>query len=317
MTVPPTTSLEPSESRNSEGWIRGASDDRSLPGVDGGTEEGLDPALPPRAPREGGVVRILRSEGRHAVSRAAAPRRTRVRREPLAGAGERHAAEVLPPDGPRTDRALGGTRSLGRDDDRRGTRAEGSPMTPHDEYLDRVRRAMAGMDPAVRDDILRELGSHIAESMAANGGNADATISGLGSPTEVGRHYRAVYGYGRAFRSLFAVVAFLLAIPSIPVLITGDQGLFPFGLSVVFLGIVAAWVLWVSASAGARAGLIAGIAAFAGRLVAFGAVAATQAGGIATAGGIGLLAIASVMLVALGWLPGTAKKTWSGPRAEL
>src|SRR6266540_1396395 len=309
MTVPPTTSLEPSESRNSEGRIRGASDDRSLPGVDGGTEEGLDPALPPRAPREGGevrlpdpprtprpVVRILRSEGRHAVSRAAAPRRTRVRREPLAGAGERHAAEVLPPDGPRTDRALGGTRSLGRDDDRRGTRAEGSPMTPHDEYLDRVRRAMAGMDPAVRDDILRELGSHIAESMAANGGNADATISGLGSPTEVGRHYRAVYGYGRAFGSLFAVVAVLLAIPSIPVLITGDQGLFPFGLSVVFLGIVAAWVLWVSASAGARAGLIAGIAA---------------------AGGIGLLAIASVMLVVLGWLPGTAKKTWSGPRADL
>ncbi len=190
-------------------------------------------------------------------------------------------------------------------------------MTPHDDYLDRVRRAMAGMDSAVRDDILRELRSHIAESMAANGGNMGAAISGLGSPTEVGRHYRAVYGYGRAFRGLFAVVAFLLAIPSIPVLITGDQGLFPFGLSVVFLGIVAAWVLWVSVSAGARAGLIAGIAAFAGRLVAFGSVAATQPGGIATAGGIGLLAIASVMLVVLGWLPGTAKKTWSGPRAEL
>ena len=190
-------------------------------------------------------------------------------------------------------------------------------MTPQDDYLDRVRRAMAGMEPTVRDDILRELRSHIAESTAANGGNVGTALSGLGSPSEVGRHYREIYGYGRAVRILFTAVAFLLAIPSIPVLAVGEQGLFPFGLSLVFLVIVAAWVLWVSVAAGSRAGLIAGVAAFAARVIAFGAAAASQPGASVSPGGIGLLLAASAMLVLLGWLPGTAKKVWSGPRAEL
>jgi len=51
-------------------------------------------------------------------------------------------------------------------------------MTPPDEYLEQVRRAMSGMEPRVRDDILLELRSHIAESTAANGGNLNASLCG-------------------------------------------------------------------------------------------------------------------------------------------
>lgn len=190
-------------------------------------------------------------------------------------------------------------------------------MTSQDEYVDQVRRAMTGMEPGVRDDILRELRSHIAESLAANGGNVSAALSSVGMPSEVGRRYRDVYGYGRAFRLLFIAVAFLLAVPSIPVLAVGEEGLFPFGLSLVFLVAVAAWILWVSVAAGSRAGLIAGATAFMARTIAFGAVAATQPGAAVSTGGIGLLLSASAILVVLGWLPGTAKKAWSRPRAEL
>lgn len=190
-------------------------------------------------------------------------------------------------------------------------------MTSQDEYLNQVRRSMAGMEPSIREDILRELRSHLAESMAANGGNVVATLSGLDSPREVGRHYRELYGYGRTFRVLFTFVAFLLAIPSIPVLVAGDAGPFPYGLSLVFLGVVAAWILWVSVAAGSRTGLLAGVAGFAGRIVAFGVAAAIQPGATASAAGIGLLVVVSGILVLLGWLPGTAKKAWSKPRAEL
>ncbi len=190
-------------------------------------------------------------------------------------------------------------------------------MTPPDEYLNQVRRAMAGMEPAVRDDIVRELRSHVAESMAANGGNPAAAFAGLGSPGEVGRHYRAIYGYGRLYRTLFAVIAFLLAVPSIPVLVAGNERIFPYGLSIVFLIVVAAWVLWVSVAAGSRAGLIAGIAAFAGRVLAFAIAASTQPGAVVTSEGIVILIAASLALVLLGWMPGTAKQMWSGPRAEL
>ncbi len=190
-------------------------------------------------------------------------------------------------------------------------------MTPLDDYLDRVRRAMAGMEPSVRDDIVRELRSHLTDSTAANGGNASMAVEALGSPAEVGRHYRNLYGYGRAYRLFFAIIAFLLAIPSVPVLAFGDQGVFPYGLSIGFLVIAAAWVLWVSVAAGSRAGIVAGTAAFVARILAFGVAAASQPGGVASPSGVGLFGVASAVLVLLGWLPGTAKQVWSGPKPEL
>src|SRR3989442_9412201 len=204
------------ESRYSEARIRGEPDARSLAGVDRGAEEGLDPTVTARPPREGGEVRlpdpprtagsverVLRPEGGDAVPSAPPARGARVRREPVAGAGERHAAEVLPAHGPRSDRVGGGPRDLGRDDGRRGTRPGGRPMTPPDEYLEQVRRAMSGMEPRVRDDILRELRSHIAESTTANGGNVKASLAAGGAAGGGGRHYRELYGDGRSYKMLF------------------------------------------------------------------------------------------------------------------
>ena len=190
-------------------------------------------------------------------------------------------------------------------------------MTPPDAYLEQVRRAMSGMEPGVRDDILRELRSHIAESTAANGGNVNASLAAVGSAEEVGRHYRELYGYGRAYKILFAAIASFLAFLSVPVLAAGAESLFPYALSIVFLVIAAAWILWVSVAAGSRAGILAGFAAMVSRFAAFGIAAITLAGAETTAGGLGLLIVVSVMLVLLGWIPGTAKKAWSAPRAQL
>ncbi len=190
-------------------------------------------------------------------------------------------------------------------------------MNPPDEYLEQVRRGMTGMEPLVRDDILRELRSHIAESTAANGGNVGASLGALGSPSDIGRHYKALYGYGRIFKVLFAAVAFLLAVPSVPVLAVGPESLFPYALSIVFLVVAASWILWVSSAAGSRAGLLAGFGAMVARLVAFGLASVLQSGAVASVGGVGLLVVVSGMLVVLGWIPGTAKKAWSQPHAEL
>src|SRR3989442_2610991 len=183
--------------------IRGESDGGSLPRVDRGAEEGLDPTVPARPPREGGEVRlpdpprtaraverVLRPEGGDAVPSAPPARGAGVRGEPVAGAGDRNAAEVLPAHGARSNRVGGSPRDLGRDDGRRGTRPGGRPMTPPEEYLEQVRRAMSGMEPRVRDDILRELRSHIAESTAANGGNRNATLVADRAPADVRPHYR-------------------------------------------------------------------------------------------------------------------------------
>jgi hypothetical protein len=190
-------------------------------------------------------------------------------------------------------------------------------VTAEEEYLNQVRRAMVGMAGPVRDDILRELRGHIVDSSAANGGNVSASLVALGSPRTVGRHYRELYGYGTGYKFLFAAIAFLLAAPSVPVLLVGPVTTFPFTLSIVFVLLASAWILWVGVVAGSRAGLLVGVAGLAGRLVAFGVAILIEPDAITTAGGLALLSAVSALFVVLGWIPGTAREAWSGPHAEL
>src|SRR5947208_107502 len=156
-TVPRPRAPSMTESRNTDGRIRGGPDDGSLPRVDRGAEEGLDPTLLARAPEQRGEVRVpdpsraarpvervLRSQGGNPVSRVATSRGAGVRPEPMAGADERDASQVLSADGPRPDRVAGGVGRVGRDDPGRGARHRGSPMTADDDYLGQVRRAMMG-----------------------------------------------------------------------------------------------------------------------------------------------------------------------------
>src|SRR3989442_4831126 len=89
-------------------------------------------------------------------------------------------------------------------------------MTAPDEYLDEVRHAMAGMEPKVRDDILLELRSHIAESTAANGGNVNASLGAIGSAGNVGPRYPGMYVVFKLYKVPFAIIAFVFVLPSPP-----------------------------------------------------------------------------------------------------
>ncbi len=191
-----------------------------------------------------------------------------------------------------------------------------------DGYLDAVRHAMRGMEPRVRDDILQELRSHLTEAAAANGGDVDRAITSMGPPAQVGREYRGVYGYGKAYKTVFVVLAAVLAALTVPVLqgtvpALGNQAYTPNLASFPFLVLVVLWLLWVSVAAGSRAGLYAGLGAFAGRVAMAAVLTYSPSGGIVTAGGVALLVLSSALLVLLGALPGTAKKAWSKPGAEL
>ncbi len=190
-------------------------------------------------------------------------------------------------------------------------------MTAVDDYLNAVRGSMLGMDARVRDDILRELQSHLTEAIAANGGDANRAMASLGSPVEVGREYRRVYGYGVTFRLAFVAAAALLALLSSPFLSVSPDGAVPNLLSLPLLLVLVAWLLWVSAAAGSRVGLYAGIAALVIRFLIAAALALAYPGAsVEVLGGL-TFAVSNVLLVFLGWLPGTAKKAWSRPSGEL
>lgn len=197
------------------------------------------------------------------------------------------------------------------------THPAAGPGAPVDDYLGRVRRHLAGMDSRVREDVVRELRAHLAESVAANGGNVGVAIAQMGRPAQVGREYKALYGYGSVYRALFLIFAGVLAVLSVPVLQAGDPGPAPLGLSVPVLGSLVGWLLWVGVRAGSRVGLYAGLVAGLARVVALGVAAAVNPGAIAPLGELGLFLGTSAVLVVLGWLPGTAKKAWAGPKSEL
>lgn len=194
-------------------------------------------------------------------------------------------------------------------------------MTEAEEYLADVRRSMAGMDPRVREDILKELRSHLAETAATNGGDVDGAIAQMGSSTEVGRRYRDVYGFSTAFRALFAAVSALFAILSAPVLqgaqevSTGIAYFVPNLLAIPALVALLFWLLWVSVRAGSRAGLLAGVTAGVARVAIVLVLMIGQA--TVTLDGLAVLVVSSALLVLIGWLPGTAKKVWTKPGAEL
>lgn len=190
-------------------------------------------------------------------------------------------------------------------------------MTEIDDYLARVRASMIGMEPRVRDDILRELASHLSEAAAAHGNQPRSALAEMGDPAATGREYRRVYGYGRAFVLLFGAVAFLIALPSAPILeVTGEFPI-PNVLALPCLVLLVAWLLWVSVAAGSRAGLLAGVAALLGRVAIEIALVATPPNPSPTAAGLGLFLVAGLLLVLIAWLPGTAKQAWSKPSGNL
>ena len=185
-------------------------------------------------------------------------------------------------------------------------------------YLTEIRRGLAGMDPRVRLDIMQELRSHLTDSVAANGGNVGAAVAGLGDPTPVARRYRELYGYGPMYRALFAAIAGVLGVFTVPVLFAGDETIFPFFLSAIFLAIVFAFLVWTSLVAGNRAGLVAGAVGLGGRLAGFAAaLEANRGASLVTSEGLALFGLVSVLLVVVAWIPGRAKEVWRRPGALL
>jgi len=190
-------------------------------------------------------------------------------------------------------------------------------MTLIDDYLGKVRGAMTGMDSRVREDILRELRSHLADATAANGGDVARALAEMGPPSEVGRRYRDLYGYSRAFQALFVAFAGFLGILSSAVLQGTENAYVPNLLSLPALVALVAWLLWVSVRAGSRVGLLAGFAAFVARLGIVGLLTRLPPGAMVTPEGLVTLLLSSGLLLLVGWLPGTAKKAWTPAGAQL
>src|SRR3970040_2596882 len=149
--------------------------------------EGTEGRVPDYQGAPGSIGRMLRSEGGNLVSGAPEARGAGLRGEPLGRAGEREPPEVLSEHGEGASRLGRGPRAVGTAHRERSEGPGGGAMTSVDAYVEHVRRGLAGMDAGVRHDIVRELRSHLVDSVAANGGDANAAVASLGDPVVVAR----------------------------------------------------------------------------------------------------------------------------------
>lgn len=183
-------------------------------------------------------------------------------------------------------------------------------MSGADAYLAAVSRKLAGMDRAVRQDILRELRSHVADAVSEEGSER-AALASLDSAEVVAARYKAIYGYGRTYQALFVGVAFLLAIPTLPLLMYAQvEPNIAFSATMVFLALLVTYLMAVAVKAGAHVGLAAGAAACVSRFVSLGVFGATAGAVVPDANAWLLFAAVSLLLIAIGYVPGRAREKW-------
>src|SRR3546814_4756869 len=141
-----------------------------------------------------------------AVSGAAQPRRGRVAGQPRRAVDVRPAAALLPHHRRRPRRPARMERRLARHPRFRRCRPQGTRTmttvlpttvlpTTIAEYLDQLRRALAGADPALVRDALYDAEEYLRSEMAANLDQSEAEViaavaSSYGAPEEVADIYR-------------------------------------------------------------------------------------------------------------------------------
>ncbi|MEE9116072.1 MAG: hypothetical protein V3U09_04165 [Thermoplasmata archaeon] len=187
-------------------------------------------------------------------------------------------------------------------------------MSTTDAYISSVSRHLRGMDSKVKSDILNELRAHITDMASEPEMNAEKAISRMESPKQMAKMYKDLYGYGFAYKAVFAVLAVLISIPSLPIFLpVFDIAEDPTWISIVFFGAATFYLIGVSVVAGKHVGLYTGVIASITRFVILGLMFVFYSEA-ALGGTIGILsfAISSLLLIAIGYLPGEAKQRWEG-----
>jgi len=178
-----------------------------------------------------------------------------------------------------------------------------------DSYIDSLNRSMLWMGGNRRQDILREIRSHLTERIE-NGERAEDVISEFGPPGAIANEYRRIYGYGSAFTMALMVIGAVIAAFSVPALYLQSEELLGMNwpsLGLLSVGIVL--IIFSSVRGGRRAGTAVGAAEAVSR---FGVVIGLAIGGDLTWEGdsfIGMFGfvLATLLLPLIGYVANIVK----------
>ncbi|MFA5771817.1 MAG: hypothetical protein WC974_03695 [Thermoplasmata archaeon] len=177
------------------------------------------------------------------------------------------------------------------------------------EYMAKVRFHLLGLSEKDKENILKELKDHISES-SKKGNEIDDVkvkkkIAELGSPRKMAIKYKDAYDYSPAFKLLFIVIGGFLSTFTIPL---SAYGYF----SAVVLSVTFLYVTYISLRTNKRFGSVLGTVCGIERLVVLGMfLAASKGYSIGDSYGIVSLALVSLIIPMVGFLPAYYKESYN------
>ena len=172
-----------------------------------------------------------------------------------------------------------------------------------DAYLAAIERKLFWMNRKTREDILKEIRSHLSDRIAAGESPGDVILS-FGSADAIAKEYLRIYGFGSGFVFALSILALILSVFTVPGVANISSDYFGMDwVALVFLVLTILLVLFTAFKGGRKAGMIAGTVGCATMFVVLGVLVSTGAVVIQDGafGALGFVVV-SIMLPVIGYL---------------
>lgn len=145
------------------------------------------------------------------------------------------------------------------------------------DYLAKFRSEMRFMARSDKENIFKEIESHLFEKAESLGGLSSenfhrATIE-FGSPKELSKHYKTLYGYSTIFIIILMVIGFFVSLLTVPFSLPGlNKDLIAInnvclGLSTLFTLLIFIYIIYVGMNFGKWPGMFVGFACLFSRII--------------------------------------------------
>jgi hypothetical protein len=173
-----------------------------------------------------------------------------------------------------------------------------------------------------KENILREIESHLYEKAESYGGISDdncfRAIEDFGQPKEIVKQYKALYGYSTQFIIILMIIGFIVALFTVPISLPGLSkeliavNTICLSISTVLTLLIFIFIIYAGRNFGKWTGLKVGVASLLGRVVMLSVLvgfANSQSGDISITADGGLcfgFGLVSLFMPLVGYLAGRA-----------
>jgi hypothetical protein len=145
------------------------------------------------------------------------------------------------------------------------------------QYLTEFRKQLRFLTKKDKENILREIESHLYEKAESLGGLTEENFASatreFGAPKELAKNYKELYSYSKLFIMVLMIVGFFISFLSVPFSVPGlNRDLIAvnnlcLGISTIFTILIFVYIFYIGKNFGKWPGLFVGFACLFGRVI--------------------------------------------------